>query len=59
MTAARIEKDKCGSETDPGVERSYPLYRSPLVWAEAGLVEGRVKIKVGGPVRRPVGGASG
>jgi len=50
MTAARIEKEKCVSETGPGVERSYPLYRSPLVWAEAGLVEGRVKIRVGGPL---------
>lgn len=52
MTAARIEKEKCVSETGPGVERSYPLYRSPLVWAEAGLVEGRVKIRVGGQIGR-------
>ena len=48
MSPAQIKKDKYDSGSC--IDRSYPLYRSPLVRAEARLVEDRVKIKVSGPL---------
>jgi len=48
MSPAEIKKDRRNS--DSCAERSYPLYRSPLVQAEARLVGERVKINVSGPL---------
>ena len=47
MNPDRVDKE---SSSDTFIGRSYPLYRSPLVQAEASLEGERVKIRVKGPL---------
>ena len=49
MNPALVDKE---SNSDSVKGRSYPLYRSPLVQAEARLEGERVKIRVMGPLAR-------